>query len=163
VPAELFDPATQLFEPTDPAASASHYLGAGTVLPDGRPFLAGGFGSLGLTLYDSSFGILGGLNDMPDERALATATAFLDGRVIIVGGVDYSTSPAFLRDTIDVFYPIGATGRFIRVPDATMPRPTSHHAAGRGPNGAIWITGGLPNDLAFPALRQIVVIYPEEP
>ena len=163
VPAEVFDPATQLFEATDPPASIAHYLGAGTVLPDGRPFLAGGFGSRGLTLYDPAFGILGGLNDMPDERALATATAFFDGRVIIVGGADYSISPVFLHDTIDVFYPIGATGRFIRVSDVTMPRPTSHHAAARGPNGSIWITGGLPTDLAFPALRQVVVIHPVEP
>jgi hypothetical protein len=163
VPAELFDPSTQLFLTTDPAAITAHFLGAGTVLPDGRPFLAGGFGSRGLTLLDPTFGILGGLNDMPDESALATATAFLDGRVILVGGTDFSVNPAFVRDTIIVFYPIGATGRFVRVPDVTLPRPTSHHAAARGPNGSIWVTGGLPIDLAFPALRQIVLIHPEEP
>lgn len=138
----------------------AHFLGAATVLPDGRPFVAGGTGSNGITLFDDGPGFFGAVNPLPEQRVFATATAFADGRVLIVGGFNLGVAPPFVHETVDLFFPIGSTGRIFRV-DARLPVPTSHHAAARGPAGAIWITGGLPADAASPARRQVTVVQPE--
>lgn len=157
---EVFRLDTLEFEPISPPPFFDHFLGAGTLLPDGRPILFGGFGTLGVTIHDPDFGPIYSINTMLSERVFATATAFADGRVIVAGGFDASQSPAIILDTIDLFYPVGKTGKVIRLPQTRLPQPTSHHAAARDPAGVIWITGGLPTDLANPALRQIVGIHP---
>jgi len=66
-----------------------------------------------------------------------------------------------IHDTVDLFFPIGKTGRVFR-PLLTLPRPTSHHAAALGPDGRVWLTGGLPPDLTQPGRRQVTVIGPGE-
>jgi hypothetical protein len=137
-----------------------HFFGAGTVLPDGRPFVASGVSSLGVTIWDSRFGFVGAINQFAAERAFATATAFADGRVLIVGGFDVGASPPVIHDTFDVFFPIGATGRIFRSVDATLDLPTSHHDAALGPDGKIWITGGL--GPTGNGLKQVVAIRPDE-
>ena len=157
--ADLFEVASETFMAPLTLPPNPHFFGAGTVLPDGRPFLAGGSGGRGVTLFDPAFGFLSGVNDMRDERTFATATAFLDGRVVIVGGIDLSAS--LIRDTLDVWFPIGSTGKVFRAPNLLLPRPTSHHAAELGPGGSLWIVGGLPLDLQDPGLRQVVILHPE--
>jgi hypothetical protein len=161
--AEFFDPLTLSFEKANPPPPYGHYLAAATVLPDGRAFLAGGFGSLGVTLHDPVHGFLSAVSTMQAERTFATATAYEDGRVLVIGGADVGRSPVLLLDTVDLFFPIGQSGRIFRVPDFTLPRPTSHHASASGPDGIVWITGGLPTDLAVPGLQQVVLIHPEPP
>lgn len=136
----------------------AHFFGAGTVLPDGRPFVASGVDSLGVTIWDSRYGFLGTINQMPTERPFATATAFPDGRVLLIGGFDLTASPPRIHDTLDVFHPIGATGRIFRAP-VTLPRPTTHHAAALGADGKVWISGGL--GTLGEGLRQVVAIRPE--
>ncbi|MHC4340301.1 MAG: Ig-like domain-containing protein [Planctomycetota bacterium] len=159
--AEFFDPMTLAFTEATPPPPFGHYLGAATVLPDGRAFLAGGFGSRGVTIHDPVYGFLAAVSQMQVERTFATATAYEDGRVLVIGGADVGRSPILLLDTVDLFFPIGQSGRIFRVPDFTLPRPTSHHASSLGPDGTIWITGGLPTDLAVPGLQQVVLIHPE--
>ena len=156
--AERFDPGSETFTQTA-APPFAHYLAAATVLPDGRAFLAGGFGSLGVTIHDPVHGFLSAVSQMQAERTFATATAYEDGRVLVIGGADVGRVPVLLRDTVDLFFPIGQTGKIFRVPDFTLPRPTSHHDSARGPDGGIWITGGLPTDLQVPGLRQVVLIH----
>lgn len=157
--AERWSSATGAFADV-PGSPHVHFLGAGTTLPDGRPFLAGGRDSLGVTVWDPSFGFLNALNTMFDERVFATATAFPDGRVLVVGGMDLDAS--IVLDTVDVYVPEGATGRMYRAPDVRLPVPTSHHAAALGPDGNVWITGGLPADLSTGAgVPNVTVIRSE--
>ncbi len=136
-----------------------HFFGAGEVLPDGRPFVASGVDSLGITIWDSRFGFLGAINQLQDARPFGTATAFADGRVLLLGGFDLTSAPPKIHDTLDVFFPIGATGRVFRAA-ARLPNPTSHHASELGPDGRIWITGGL--GAIGEGLRQVVAIRPQE-
>jgi hypothetical protein len=136
-----------------------HFFGAGTILPDGRPFVASGVDSRGVTIWDSHFGFLGAINQLPVERPFATATAFADGRVLLVGGFDLTASPPKIHDTMDVFFPIGVTGRIFRAP-VVLPNPTTHHAAERGADGRIWVTGGL--STLGTGLRQVFAIRAEE-
>ncbi len=154
-----FTLATESFADNFTPPSFVHFLAAGTVLDDGRLLVAGGVGSLGVSVYDPGFGFVGSINTMRNQRAFATATAFEDGRVLIVGGTDFSKSPALLQTTMDVWFPIGQSGKLFRVPDTTLTNPTSHHAAKRGPNGAIWITGGLPLDASI-GHRQVIIVEP---
>jgi hypothetical protein len=150
--------ATGLFAESFNGPNFAHYFGAGTPLSDGRLLVAGGVNSTGVSIYDPGFGFLGAVNRMADQRAFATATPFPDGRVVIVGGIDVAAAPVLVHDTIDVFFPIGQTGKMFRVPGVRLPVPTSHHAAALGSDGAVWITGGLPLDLGHPGRRQVTVI-----
>jgi hypothetical protein len=136
-----------------------HFFGAGTVLPDGRPLVASGVDSLGVTIWDWHYGFLGAINQMPDARPFCTATAFADGRVLLIGGFDLNSAPPKIHDTLDVFFPIGATGRIFRA-SIRLPNPTSHHAAARAPDGRIWVTGGI--GTTGLGLRQVYAIRPEE-
>jgi hypothetical protein len=137
----------------------AHFFGGGTVLPDGRPFVATGVGSVGVTIWDFHYGFLGAINQIPVARPFCTATAFEDGRVLLIGGFDLDAAPPRIHDTLDVFFPIGATGRIFRS-SIRLPNPTSHHAAGRAPDGRIWVTGGL--GTTGLGLRQVYAIRPEE-
>jgi len=159
--AELFRPALLDFVPSIAQPLFPHFFAASTTLPDGRLFLAGGVGTRGVTIWGAAAGFLQAVNQLTDERVFATATPFADGRVVIAGGTDFTQSPALLRTTLEVFHPIGATGKVFRLFDAKLPRPTSHHAAATALDGSIWITGGLPTDFALPGLRQVVVLKPD--
>ncbi|NJN14635.1 MAG: hypothetical protein HC813_03185 [Planctomycetes bacterium] len=95
---------------------------------------------------------------MVDERAFATATALPDGRVLLVGGFDLSAAPPLIHQTMDVFFPIGQTGKIFRVPSFTLPVPTTHHSAALDPEGNLWILGGLPADTILPGLQQATIV-----
>ncbi len=158
--AELWDPFSGSFAPLIGQGTFDHYLGAATTLPDGRPFMAGGLNSLGVSMFDPSFGFVGAINTMFGSRAFATATALRDGRVFLAGGTDFGAVPALLHETIDVFFPIGQTGKILRVPGVRLPVPTSHHAAALDPDGNLWLVGGLPTASFLPGLRQVTVLHP---
>lgn len=162
--AELFRFATLDFTPSIQQPQAAHWLAAATLLPDGRAFLAGGVGTRAVNLWSASLGFVQALNTLSEDRLFATATAFEDGRAVVAGGTDFNASPPLVRTTIEVFHPIGGTGKIFRLSDTRLPRPTSHHAAERGADGSIWITGGIPLDLfTLPGLRQAVQLLPEPP
>jgi len=162
--AELFRFASLDFTPSIQQPQAAHWLPAATLLPDGRAFLAGGVGTRAVNLWSATLGFVQALNAMSEDRLFASATAFQDGRVVVAGGTDFNATPPLVRTTIEVFHPIGATGKLFRLPEARLPRPTSHHAAERGADGSIWITGGIPLDLfTLPGLRQVVQLLPEAP
>jgi hypothetical protein len=144
--------------PADPPFF-DHFFAASTVLPDGRPFVASGVGSLGVTIWDSRYGFIGATNQLPAERSFATATAFADGRVLIVGGFDLSAFPPTIQDTVDIFYPIGATGRIIRLTDLRLPQPLSHQAAALGADGKIWVSGGF--DSIGGGVRRVFAVRPQ--
>ncbi|MFQ5844566.1 MAG: hypothetical protein ACE5JG_06195, partial [Planctomycetota bacterium] len=110
------------------------------------------------TIWDPQFGFLRSRSPLQHPRTFATATALADGRVVVAGGTDFVQG--VLLETLAVFQPMGATGKMLAVPDVRLPVPTSHHAAGLAPDGTVWLTGGLPTDLARPGLRQVTVLRP---
>src|SRR5690606_15998593 len=95
--AELFDPATGTFEALPDMPNARGYHTA-TALPDGRVLIAGGFGVIGGQIDALTNAILFSPNDpsgdpwviadnMPDQRAMHTATLLADQQlVVLVGG-----------------------------------------------------------------------------
>jgi len=157
--ATLFRTATETFSGQLGSPYYEHFYGAATLLNDGRPFVAGGLDTRGLTIWDPQFGFLGAVNQMASERTFATATSFADGRVVIVGGMDLSAFPPLIHDTMDLFFPIGSTGKFFPI-TTKLPLPTTHHAAALGPAGNLWITGGL-SPTGEASYRRVVVLHPE--
>ena len=70
--AEFFDPLTATFSSSIGSPVFNHDFGAGTVLPDGRPFMAGGQDTLGVTVLDPVFGFLGAINLQQSEVICAS-------------------------------------------------------------------------------------------
>ena len=157
--ATLFQTATETFSPQLGSPFFEHFFGAGTAMADGRPFVAGGVGTRGLTIWSPQFGFIGAVNLMQRERAFATATTFRDGRVVIVGGMNLSTFPTLIHTTIDVFFPIGSTGKFFPATDLALPEPMSHHAAALDPDGSVWLCGGITGTAT--SLRRTLILHPE--
>lgn len=157
---QIFDVSTGQFDPPPNPTAHPHYFGAGAILADGRPVVFGGLDSKGVSIYDAALGFIGAINGMVDERAFASATTFPDGRVLVIGGFHVASS--LRRNTAEVFVPIGSTGKMVRIPDFSLPNPTTHHAAGLDANGNVWITGGLPADFQLPGLRQVYFVRPVE-
>ena len=157
---EVLNLLTNQFGPAATPPSTAHFLTAGATLADGRPIAFGGFESLGVTIYDVTFGFVGALNEMQDERAFHTATRFPDGRVLVLGGFHFSAG--LIRNTAEMFIEIGGTGKMFSVPNFQLPNPTSHHAAALDADGRVWATGGLPTNAQLPGLRQVFFVRPEE-
>jgi hypothetical protein len=156
--AELLDVSSGLFTPTTSFPPSAHLFGATARLADGRPIYVGGVDTKSTTLFDEQFGFLSTHNSQIAERAFSTATALPDGRVLIIGGTDFSKTPSLLHTTIDMYAPEGLTGRIFRVPNLTLPKPTSHHTAALDSRGDLWLVGGLPLDTSLGGLRQVTVI-----
>ena len=98
--ARIWDPVTGTFSATGDmmAARAGH---AGTLLPDGSVLVTGGYyysdgqgtqqdGPLAPELWDPRSGAFSPAGTMAAQRTGHTATAFDDGRVLLVGGVTRS-------------------------------------------------------------------------
>jgi len=156
--AQKLDGTTGLFEDTTTLPVRAHIFGSFATMADGRPIYLGGFGTKAITIFDETFGFLAPLNSMLSERAFSTAHTLADGRVLLIGGTDFGASPSLLHTTIDLFAPEGLTGRIWRVPNLSLPVPTSHHAAVLDTNGDLWILGGLPTTATASGLRRVTVL-----
>lgn len=156
--AEILDLTTGLFGPAGSFPPSVHLFGAAARLADGRPIYVGGVDTKSITIFDEQFGFLSTQNSLLTERAFSTATPLPDGRMLIIGGTDFTGRPALLHTTLDLYAPEGLTGRVFRVPNLVLPKPTSHHTAALDARGDLWIVGGLPTNLSLGGLRQVTVI-----
>jgi hypothetical protein len=161
--ADLFRPPSETFQLLFGQPLNAHLFPAATLLPDGRPLLASGSGSKRITFWDQTFGFQITITDMANERTFGTAHALSDGRTLLVGGTDFNVVPPLLQSSIDVIHPVGSALKVVRVTGAVLPRVTSHHAGAVAFDGTTYITGGLPQNFAAPALRQIVAILKDPP
>lgn len=128
--AEIYDPASQTFMPISPmsVARAGH---TATRLNDGRVLIAGGwvdgyFGHAGASaeIYDPSVHRFTPVASLRSPRALHTATALDDGRVLLVGGWGAFPYPNYVKTT--EFFD-GQS--FVAGPSMRLPR--SQHGAGK--------------------------------
>jgi hypothetical protein len=138
--AELYNPASQSFSPTDDMRSAR--LGhTATLLPNGRVLVTGGT-STGDNEHNSAelytFGLFWGFSptdDMGAARAYHTATLLPDGKVLMAGG-RHGTGVLNLSELYDP-----ATGLFTAT-TGHMKVARAYHTATLLPNGTVLVAGG---------------------
>jgi WD40 repeat protein len=124
--AEIYDPATGTFTPTDKMNSvrAGH---TATLLPNGKVLIVGGAGATA-EIYDPATG------SMEMARAYHTASLLTDGNVLIAGGSD-ATAPLISAEIYNT-----TTGSF--APTANMRTLRMSHTATRLPDGRVLVVGG---------------------
>jgi large repetitive protein len=153
--AELFDPATGLFQPTGNMNSPREWHAA-TLLSDGKVLITGGsnngscLSTLGLgcagvppagaalaaEIYDPATGTFTTTGSMLAARATHTATLLRNGRVLIAGGDQSGTA--------ELYDP--SSGAFLATGSMTTLR--AGHTATLLTSGTVFIAGGgpVPND-----------------
>jgi hypothetical protein len=149
--AELYDPVANTFSVTGSLADArgSH---TATLLADGRVLIAGGGPASWLSdsssylasaeLYDPGTGTFSPTGSMTIARDGHTATALLDGRVLLVGGNDLGDRGVASAELYDP-----ETGTFTATGSLTTAR--GFHTATRLSDGRVLITGGDPAAWTF--------------
>jgi hypothetical protein len=108
--AEVYDPAARVFQPTGSLATP-RALHSGTLLPDGRVLVTGGFVAVDGTttasaeIYDPSTGRFVPAGAMRVGRVVHSATLLTDGRVLVLGGLQASSATDVFDPTADLWGP----------------------------------------------------------
>src|SRR5712664_2110503 len=145
--AELYDPNTGIFTVTG-RMQVPRLWHTATLLPDGRVLITGGFNDFGgstapeasAEVYNPTTGIFTLLASiMSAPRALHTATALSNGRILLVGGTRIvNFGQRLAQNSADVFDP--ATNTFASTGSMTTAR--FQHTATLLPNGQVVVAGG---------------------
>lgn len=143
--AEIFNPGTSSFSTTGFMAVARRNHTA-TLLNNGRVLVAGGYngqdgnidGSGNVNapeLYDPATGTFDATGDMSSVRRYPTANMLLNGKVLIAGGYDGSSTAMSSAESYRQ-----KTGSF--EPAGSMLLPRGRHTATRLLNGKVMVAGG---------------------
>lgn len=145
----LAAPGTSVFSVGPQPASRSGH--SSSLLPDGGVLLAGGVDANGGATLDGfarfdpqtqEFSALAGAMQHP--RSAHSATRLIDGRVLLVGGVDENGA---VVASADLWNPLTGTC----TPAASLPAPRAQHTATLLGDGRVLVVGGVSNfDLSDP-------------
>ena len=130
--AELYDPSTGNFSPT--GSMAKPFGGSATRLLDGRVLVIDDLGA-SAEVYDPKTGTFTPTGSMSASRSRYTATLLVDGRVLVVGGVNSDFQGLATAETYDP-----STGRFS--PTGSMAVAREAQIATLLPNGKVVVAGG---------------------
>jgi virginiamycin B lyase len=137
--AELYDPATDAFSPTNPMTTP-RFSHTADVLPDGRILVVGGFsGSATLAtaeIWDPTTGTFAPTGSLHSPRASHASATLSDGRVLVAGGV--STRGGSALATAEIYDPVTATF----TPTAAMTTVRSEPLLSVLPSGKVLVAGG---------------------
>lgn len=154
--AEIYYPDTKLFLQTSPMANARSNHGA-VMLPDGRVFVAGGFGTGDVItdtaeIFISTKNIWMSVAPMTGcQRAIHATVQLKNGKILLIGGVNATgplTSSALYDPATNTWDCAGVTA---------LPTPLRSHTATMLFDGRILVTGG--NDGLGEANKSYIYDY----
>jgi len=138
--AEIYDPETGLFTETYEMNNKRLY-GTGSLLPDGRVLLAGGYDTTDARatktteIYSPMTGKFVNGPDMVEPKYDFTATALNNGTILLVGGWNSNNS----MSSAQIYNPV--SGTFTTV--GSLNKPRTLHTASLLPDGRVIIIGGF--------------------
>lgn len=144
--AEIYDPATNRWTPTGSLSVPRNGVQPGglIMLPNGKVLIAGsGSGSRSVheaELFDPSTNTWSETGPMSVPRCVHTSTQLKDGRVLVAGGIDWTTNE--VRASTEIFD--HASGKW--TPAGAMSTPRWNHQAVRMDDGRILVMGGAHSD-----------------
>lgn len=144
--AEIYDPAKDRWTPTNPLNVSRNGVQPGglIMLPNGKILIAGsGSGSRSVheaELFDPSSETWNETGSMSVPRCVHTSTQLDDGRVLVAGGIDWTTNEVHASAEIYDY----KTGTWH--PAGTMQTPRWNHRAVRLHDGRILVMGGASSE-----------------
>ena len=139
--AELYDPATDAFSPTNPMTTPRSGHTA-DLLPDGRILVVGGFsGSATLAtaeIWDPTTGTFTPTGSLHSPRASHASVILPDGRVLVAGGVSVRGGSNALA-TAEIYDPVTATF----APTAALTTARSEPLLSALPSGKVLVASGF--------------------
>jgi hypothetical protein len=147
--AEVFDPGTGTWTPTDPLGTPRVLLTA-SLLPDGRVLVTGGShhaaAHASTEIWDPATGTWSAAAPMSVARFAHSAARLLDGRILVTGG-NASTASPVATTAAEIYDPV--TGSWSATGSLLHPRQT--HASVLLADGRVLVVGG---DAGSPGLYK---------
>jgi hypothetical protein len=141
--AEIYDPASNTFEPTNSNMTTLRTRHQATLLSSGKVLITGGNdGASALAsaeIFDPNTGMFTGTNgDMHVARDLHTQTSLNDGTALVAGGANYANGDNDSLGTAEIYDPV--SGTFSAPINMTTPRAA--HTATLLNSGKVLLAGG---------------------
>jgi hypothetical protein len=157
--AELYDPSTGLFSATGSMNSIRRYH-AGTLLPNGKVLVTGGYASSGsplssAELYDPNTGLFSYTNSMSRGRSYHSSTLLDDGTVLIAGGYTANGNDGPYTNNAQLYNP--STGTYSST--GSMNEGRGYHTATKLNNGKVLIVGGASNNSGVYIMLSSAELY----